>query len=116
MSRKHVLILIGIVVALGVLGAAVGGGLYYLYPVQVSTLAGMTRNYFISWSAPPGTTTTALNPAYKAAEAVAPSPPAAARSPSAASADWPSYNRTLTSERYSELSETACRPGRRRLG
>ena len=52
--------------ALVVIGAAAGGTLYYLYPVQVSTLAGMTRNYLISWSAPPGATTTELNPAYKA--------------------------------------------------
>ena len=52
--------------ALGVIGAAVGGGLYLAYPVQVSTLAGMTRNYLISWSAPPGTITTELNAAYKA--------------------------------------------------
>jgi alcohol dehydrogenase (cytochrome c) len=65
----------------------------------------MTRNYFISWSAPPGTTTTELNAAYKAAEPVAPSPPAEAPSPSAASGDWPSYNKTLTSERYSELDQ-----------
>ena len=77
MRREHFLILVGIVVALGVIGAAVGGGLYYLYPVQVSTLAGMTRNYFISWSAPPGESTTELNPTYKAAAAAAPSPPAA---------------------------------------
>ena len=62
MKRRHVLILIG-VVALGVIGAAAGGGLYYLYPVQVSTLAGMTRNYFIPCSAPPSTTTTELNAA-----------------------------------------------------
>ena len=39
------------------------------------------------------------------AEAVAPSPPAEAPSPSAASGDWPSYNKTLTSERYSELDQ-----------
>ena len=46
-----------------------------------------------------------LNAAYKAAEAVAPSPPAEAPSPSTASGDWPSYNKTLTSERYSELDQ-----------
>jgi alcohol dehydrogenase (cytochrome c) len=94
-----------IVVALGVIGAAVGGGLYYFYPVQVSTIAGMSRNYLISWFAPPGATTTESNAAYKAAAAAQPSPPAAAPSPNAAAGDWPSYNRTLTSERYSELSE-----------
>ena len=92
-----------IAVALGVIGAAAGGALYYFYPVQVSIFAGLTRNYFLSWSAPPGTTTTELNAAYKDAGAVAPSPPAEASSPSATAGDWPSYNRTLTSERYSPL-------------
>jgi alcohol dehydrogenase (cytochrome c) len=100
--KKNLFIIAG---ALAVIGAAVGGGLYYLYPVQVSTLGGMTRNYLISWSAPAGTATTELNTAYKAPEAMASSPPAAAPSPSAASADWPSYNRTLTSDRYAELSQ-----------
>jgi alcohol dehydrogenase (cytochrome c) len=99
MTRKHFLIL----VALSVIGGAVGGGLYYFYPVQVSTFAGLTSNYFISWFAPPGTTTTELNGAYKAAEAAQPSPPASPAS--SATADWPSYNRTLTSERYSQLDQ-----------
>ena len=52
--------------ALGVAGAAIGGGLYLVYPIQVTTVAGMAHNYVLSWSAPPGTTTTELNPAYKA--------------------------------------------------
>ena len=67
-------------------------------------MAALTRNYFISWFAPPGTTTTELNAAYKDAGAVTPSPAAEAPLPSAAG-DWPSYNKTLTSERYSQLSE-----------
>src|SRR5271157_4209282 len=104
MKRRHYVILVAVIVALGVIGGAVGGGLYYLYPVQVSTIAGLTRNYFISWSAPPGTTTTELNTAYKGGGTVAPSPLAEAPLPSAAG-DWPSYNRTLTSERYSQVSE-----------
>ena len=58
-----------IAVALGVTGAAVGGGLYLAYPVQVTTLAAMAHNYLLSWSAPPGTTTTELNAAYKAGPA-----------------------------------------------
>jgi alcohol dehydrogenase (cytochrome c) len=89
--------------ALGVAGAAIGGGLYLAYPVQVSTIAGLTRNFILSWSAPPGTITTELNTAYKEAGGVA-SSAAAEASPSTA-ADWPSYNRTLTSERYSQLSQ-----------
>jgi alcohol dehydrogenase (cytochrome c) len=93
-----------IAVALGATGAAVAGGLYLAYPVQISTLGGMTRNYLISLSAPPGTATTELNAAYKAG-AVASSPAAEASPPNTTAGDWPSYNRTLTSERYSQLSQ-----------
>ena len=91
--------------ALVVIGAAAAGALYYAYPVQVSTFAGLTRNYFLSWSAPPGTTTTELNTAYKGVVAAAPSLPAEAPLPNTTTGDWPSYNKTLTSERYSQLSQ-----------
>jgi len=97
---KKVLIIVG---ALVVIGVATGLALNYAYPVQVATLAGLTRNYIIS-SAPPGTTATESNTAYKAAEAAA-SPPADAPSAGATSGDWPSYNRTLTSDRYSQLDQ-----------
>ena len=70
MNMKYTLLIIA--VALGVIGAAVGGALYLAYPVQVSTLAGMTRNYLLSWSAPPGTITTELNAAYKGRSCCAP--------------------------------------------
>jgi alcohol dehydrogenase (cytochrome c) len=91
--------------ALVVIGAAAAGALYYAYPVQMATYAGLTRNYFISLVAPAGTVTTELNAGYKGTGAVAPSPPAEAPSPGATAGDWPSYNRTLTSERYSPLSQ-----------
>ena len=97
MNIKYKLLIIAS--ALGVTGAAIGGALYLAYPVQVSTLAGLTRNYLISWSAPPGTITTELNSAYKGIGAVGSSPPAESASPTATAGDWPSYNRTLTSER-----------------
>ena len=100
--RHRFLIIVG---ALVVIGAVAAGVLYYAYPVQVSTLAGLTRNYLISWFAPPGTTTTELNAAYQGTGAAAPLPPAEAPSAGAAAEDWPSYNRTLTSERYSPLSQ-----------
>jgi alcohol dehydrogenase (cytochrome c) len=95
--------LLMIAVALGVIGAATGGALYYFYPVQVSIFAGLTRNYVLTWFAPRGTTTTELNAAYKDAGAVARA--AEASSPSVTAGDWPSYNRTLTSERYSQLNQ-----------
>ena len=89
---KTMLLLAG---ALIVAGAAIGGGRYLAYPVQVSTWAGLTRNYFISWAAPLGTATTEPNAAYKSVVAVAPSAAVASET----AADWPSYNRTVTSDR-----------------
>lgn len=91
--------------ALIVTGAAAAGVFYYVNPMLVSLIGGLTRNYFLTWSAPPGTASTELNVAYKGAGAVAPSPPAEAPLPDTTTADWPSYNRTLTSERYSQLSQ-----------
>jgi alcohol dehydrogenase (cytochrome c) len=87
-----------------VIGAAAAGLLYYTYPVQMATYAGLTRNYFISLVAPSGSVTTESNATYKGAAAAAPSAPAEAASAGNAG-DWPSYNRTLTSERYSPLSQ-----------
>jgi hypothetical protein len=78
--RYKLLITVG---ALIVIGAAAAGTLYYPYSAQVPTLAGMTRNYFISLVAPAGTVTTESNAAYKGAEAIAPSPAAEALPPSA---------------------------------
>jgi alcohol dehydrogenase (cytochrome c) len=99
-------LLIAALVALAVLaaGAAAGRILYRAYPIQVSLFAALTRNYILSWGAPPGATTTEWNPAYKTA-ANPPSAPVPTALEAAASDDWPSYNRTLTSERYSPLAE-----------
>src|SRR5215831_8538843 len=89
-----------IIAALVVIGAVLGGGLYLAYPVQMSTIGGLTRNYLVSLNAPPGTISTESNPAYKA-----PLPPAAAPPAVATAGDWPSYNRTVTSDRFSPLAE-----------
>jgi alcohol dehydrogenase (cytochrome c) len=99
---KKLLILAVVLIAAG--GAAVGA-LYYLYPVRVSVFAGLVRNYVLSLNAPAGTVTTELNPADKGAGAVAPLPASEAPSSGPTSEDWPSYNRTLTSDRYSELRQ-----------
>ena len=100
--RSKLLIIVG---ALGVAGAAVAGALYLAFPVQMSTIGGMSRNYLISLTAPAGTITTELNAAYKATAAIASPPAAEAPSSNATAGDWPSYNKTLTSERYSQLSQ-----------
>jgi alcohol dehydrogenase (cytochrome c) len=99
--KKKLLTIVGVLV---VIAAGVGGALYYAYPVQVSLFAGLTRNYILSLFAPPGTTTTELNAAYKGFGTLVPAPAAEAPLESTAAGDWPSYNRTLTSERYSPLS------------
>jgi alcohol dehydrogenase (cytochrome c) len=65
----------------------------------------MAINYYRSFSAPAGTTSTELAPGSSGVAAVAASAPAATATPNAASGDWPSYNKTLTSERYSQLSQ-----------
>ncbi|UPT96125.1 PQQ-binding-like beta-propeller repeat protein [Bradyrhizobium barranii subsp. apii] len=61
---------------------------------------GELRGAILSLFAPAGAVATETNPNYKGAAASAP-----AASPSPAAADWPSYNKTLTSERFSDLSQ-----------
>ena len=53
-------------------------------------------------NAPTGTLTTEANGAYKGAAAPF---AAAGPAPGAAAGDWPSYNKTLTTERFSDLSQ-----------
>ncbi|HEU0061851.1 MAG TPA: PQQ-binding-like beta-propeller repeat protein [Hyphomicrobiaceae bacterium] len=98
---KKLLAAAGVLVVIVAVGA---GALYWAFPVRVSILAGLTRNYILSWSAPRGTASIEFNPAYQGAATLALSPVAAAL-PAASAGDWPSYNRTLTSERYAELNE-----------
>jgi alcohol dehydrogenase (cytochrome c) len=84
---------------------AVAGGLLYVYWDKAVPLVGLAINYVWSWSAPAGTTTTEVAPAPRKAEAVGPLPTAAALPTDSQLSDWPSYNNTLTSQRYSPLSQ-----------
>ena len=79
------------------------GALYYFYPVRVSVIAGLTRNYVLSWSAPPGTVEHGVEPGRPERRGRCPAPAAQAPPPEPTGADWPSYNRTLTSDRFSRL-------------
>ncbi len=92
-----------VLIFLGVLAALAAGlaALYFAYPVQVSTSLGLARSYVLSLNAPPGTTTTELNPAYHSAA----DQPAAPVDATPETEDWPSYNRTVKSQRYSPLRE-----------
>ena len=102
MSNSKKLLIIAAVLV--VVGAALGGGLYLAYPVQVSTIAGLSRNFIITLGSPAGTVTTETNPAYQSPVPLS-SIPTAEGSPNPESADWPSYNRTVMSQRYSPVSE-----------
>jgi alcohol dehydrogenase (cytochrome c) len=88
--------------AIVVVGIAIGG-LSYVYWDQTVLIASMAINYVRYLSAPAGTLETEV------AESGQPSAPATSSSPQAAPAatetDWPSYNKTLTSNRFSQLSE-----------
>ncbi len=102
MKRKY-WIGLGVIALVGI---AVVGALYVAFPVQFTTLGGMARNYVLTLSTPAGTVATELNPAYKAVAAAGSVPPESEVSwPGAAAGDWPSYNRTPTSQRYSPLDQ-----------
>jgi alcohol dehydrogenase (cytochrome c) len=81
---------------------AVGGGVTSSLADEAGIEAriGELRGAVLSLFAPAGVVATETNPNYKGVAASAPTPP-----PSAATADWPSYNKTLTSERFSNLSQ-----------
>ena len=95
-------IIVTALIALGAAGVGAGLALYFTQQTRVELAAGVMHGEVLSLNAPPGTLTTEANAAYKA-----PSAPAAAAStaPAATAGDWPSYNRTLTSERFSDLSQ-----------
>ncbi len=124
MGKKLLVIAIIAAVSLAMLTPAAKRVVYRSFPYQSALFAGLARNYIWSWSAPAGATRLEVNPAYHAVSHAASAPlPAAppAKNPgyyaeasasasfSAAPANptdsWPSYNRTLTSERFADLGE-----------
>jgi alcohol dehydrogenase (cytochrome c) len=96
--RRDYVFLILIAIAAGAGGAGIA--FFVANKNRVEVAIGETRSGVLSMRAPPGTVTIEMNPAYKGAAA-----PAAAVGPSPAAADWPSYNKTLSSERFSDLSQ-----------
>jgi alcohol dehydrogenase (cytochrome c) len=100
--KKKLLIIAGAVI---VTGAVAGGALFAAFPIQLATYGGLARNYLLTLSVPPGTIVTEVNPASKSLPDAALALSADASSPGATSGDWPSYNRTLTSDRRSPLAQ-----------
>ena len=95
-----------ILVVLFVAGVAIAGVLYVTFPIQMTTYGGMGLNFVKSMSAPAGTLSVETNAAYQApAGGSPPAPLADAAWPSAAPGEWPSYNRTPSSQRHSPLAQ-----------
>ncbi len=101
-TKKKPLTLLAALVGVG---AVIGGILYVAFPVKVMTYGGIARNYLLTLSTPAGTISTEMNPAYRSAAATTSPPPAADEWPGATPGDWPSYNRTPSSQRYSPLDQ-----------
>jgi len=99
--RKTILIILGVLVVLG----AIAGGIAYAYLDTTIKLASMAVNYMKYLNAPAGTTVTELAPGYKGGETVGAAPATATPLTNANSDDWAGYNKTLTSERFSPLSQ-----------
>jgi alcohol dehydrogenase (cytochrome c) len=92
-----------IILPLFALGAAaVGAGITSSRADEAGIEVGVgdLRGEILSLFAPLGEIATETNPNYKGAAAPAPAAPS-----SPAATDWPSYNKTLTSERFSDLSQ-----------
>jgi alcohol dehydrogenase (cytochrome c) len=105
-KRQHLVICIGFSVVNGhikisiLLAALIGAAsLGYLFRSQAMQYGGMLFNYARSWHAPAGTLTVEV------ARSGAVLPPPFAPALVAATDEWPSYNRTLTSERFSPLHQ-----------
>src|SRR6201998_2422295 len=91
--------------AIVVVGIAIGG-LSYAYWDQTVQIGSTAINYVRYWAAPAGTLATEVAPTGAAEQ---PSTSTASAAPQAdlggTEGDWPSYNKTLTSNRFSQLSQ-----------
>src|SRR6516162_6605655 len=89
-----------------VVGGIAVAGLSYAYWDETVLIASMAINYMRYWSAPAGTLETEVA---QTGAAVQPSTSPVSTSPQAApdgtEGDWPSYNKTLTSNRFSQLDQ-----------
>src|ERR1700758_3494621 len=93
--------LVGAIVVVGVAIA----GLSYAYWDQTVLIGSMAINYVRYWSAPAGTLETEVAQTGTAAQPASTASALPQVAPGEAAADWPSYNKTLTSNRFSQLSQ-----------
>src|SRR5215470_14671744 len=105
--RSWLRILLGVIVV-GVVGGIIAGGLAYVFWDQTVLIGSTVINYVRYWSAPAGTLETEVAQPGAAAQPTAASPQAAPGGTEGAGGtegDWPSYNKTLTSNRFSQLNQ-----------
>jgi alcohol dehydrogenase (cytochrome c) len=93
--------LLGAIVVVGIATA----GLSYAYWDQTVLIASMAINYVRYWSAPAGTLETEVAQTGAAAAPSASTSPASPQVAGGVEGDWPSYNKTLTSNRFSQLNQ-----------
>jgi alcohol dehydrogenase (cytochrome c) len=104
--RKALIGIGGALVGVGIVGAV----LVYAYWNKAVPIAAMGINYVRYLSAPAGTIKTEQAAAVSgsrspSASATLPTPQLSSSQPGAGENDWPSYNKTLKSDRYSQLSQ-----------
>jgi glucose dehydrogenase len=100
--RSWLRALVGAIVVVGIAIA----GLSYAYWDQTVLIGSMAINYVRYWSAPAGTLETEVAQTGAAAQASASMPSASSPvAPGETAGDWPNYNKTLTSNRFSQLSQ-----------
>ena len=100
--RAWLAVMAGAVVIIGIVAA---GLIYFVYWNQAVPIVAMGINYVRYWSAPAGTIETELAQTEQGRAPPPASTVPAAPGATAAEGDWPSYNKTLTSNRFSELSQ-----------
>jgi len=99
-NKGRIFAVVGALLLVGALAA----GLVYAFWAQAVPVAGMVVNFARTLTAPSGTTITEPAEPSVGADATMKSPTAAFL-PAVSADDWPGYNKTLTSERYSPLSQ-----------
>src|SRR5271168_4733148 len=96
--RSRLALILGGIVIIGVIAA---GTVYFFFWNQAVPIAAMAINYVRYLSAPAGTLETETAPTQNSA-----APRSGAAAPTSPEAgDWPSYNKTLTSNRFSGLTQ-----------
>ncbi len=100
MGRTIKFVVGGVIIAGAIAAAAI-----YQYWDQFVPVAAMGINFVRYMGAPAGTISTELAPGFKQQPPIPQNPSAQAEAAGPAKDDWPSYNKTLTSNRFSPLSQ-----------